>query len=242
MSWGILTQVREKLLLAQRVRLRQRLRRLSRPAWLGALRRGQPLSDAWGYDRGTPVDRYYIEQFLACHRRDIHGRVLEVKDSGYTDRYGIRVERCDVLDIDPSNPQATLVADLAAADHIPADQFDCLLLTQTLQFIYDTQAALQHAHRILRPGGVLLVTVPAVSRLDRRLPDYWRFTPAACRRLFGHVFGVERVTVQSYGSMLTAIAFLAGMAHEELSAAELETQDDRFPVIVAVRAVKERGG
>jgi hypothetical protein len=56
--------------------------------------------------------------------------------------------------------------------------------------------------------------------------------------LFGDIFGAEQVTVQSYGNVLTAIAFLTGMAHEELSTRELETRDPHFPVLVAIRAVK----
>lgn len=220
-------------------RRRRLIQRVRRPAWLGTLRRTTPLSDAWGFDRGTPVDRYYIERFLEECRPDIHGHVLEVKDSGYTDRYGVGVTQRDVLDVDASNRRATLVADLTAADAIRSDQFDCFILTQTLQFIYDTRAALGHAHRVLRPGGALLVTVPAVSRLDRRLADYWRFTVASCRELFGDVFGREQVEVRSYGNVLTAMAFLTGLAREELDRSELDARDERFPVLVAVRAVKQ---
>src|SRR5215510_7351380 len=142
----------EKITPEQRKYLHQRLRRFLRPAWLGTLRRTTPLSDRYGYDRGTPVDRYYIELFLQEHRRDIHGRVLEVKDRGYTERYGTDVKRCDVLDMDPHNGQATIIADLTAADAIPADTFDCFILTQTLQLIYDIRAAISPAHRSLRPG------------------------------------------------------------------------------------------
>ena len=220
--------------------MRKRLRRLIRPAWLGGLRRTKPLSDHWGYDRGTPVDRYYIERFLEDHRQDIHGHVLEVKNSGYADRYGINVEQCDVLDIDPANPEATIVADLTQADTIPSDLFDCIILTQTLQFIYKTRAAIVQAHRVLRTGGILLVTVPSVSRIVREYEgaDYWRFTVASCSALFGEVFGAEHVTIRSYGNVLTAIAFLTGMAHEELSHRELGTHDDYFPLIITVRAVK----
>ena len=147
----------------------ERRRRMLRPAWFGTLRRTTPLSDHWGYDRGTPIDRFYIESFLQEHRKDIRGRVLEIKDSTYTDRFGRDVTQRDVLDIDPTNPRATIVADLAAANAIPADQFDCFVLTQTLQFIYDTRAAVASAYRLLRPGGVLLATVPAISRIDRAL-------------------------------------------------------------------------
>jgi hypothetical protein len=220
---------------------RKRLRRLSRPAWLGTLRRTTPLSDRYGYDRGTPVDRYYIERFLEEHRRHICGRVLEIKDSSYTDRYGSAVDRRDVLDIDPANPQATIISDLAAADSIPSDTFDCFMLTQTLQLIYDTRAAIFHAHRILRPGGVLLVTVPAVSRVVPGYglkADYWRFTTASCEALFGEVFGATQVIVCPYGNVLTAIAFLTGMAYEELARRELDENDEYFPLIITVQAIK----
>jgi hypothetical protein len=222
-------------------RQRQRLHRWYRPAWLGTLRRTTPLSDEWGIDRGTPIDRHYIERFLAEHRSDIRGIVLEVRDGSYTGRFGREVARCDVLDIDPANPQATIVADLAAADVVPAETFDCFVLTQTLQFIYDTQGAIGHARRILRTGGVLLATVPAVSRVAPRRgrdTDCWRFTALACSRLFGDVFGARNVTVRAYGNVLTGIGFLAGIAAEELTARELAEDDPYFPLVVTVRAVK----
>lgn len=225
-------------------RLRQHLRRyILRPAILGTLRRTRPLSDDFGYDRGTPVDRYYIERFLAHHQSDIRGRVLEVKEPFYTQRFGDRVTRSDVLDVDVSNPRATLIADLAEADALPSDAFDCFILTQTLQYIYRTDAAIRHAHRVLQPGGVLLATVPAVSRVaysPEVAPDYWRFTAAACSNLFGQAFGPDHITVRAHGNVLTCIAFLAGMALEELKRSELEVDDPLFPMIITICAVKHR--
>ena len=218
----------------------QFLRRLTHPAWFGTLRRTRPISDQWGYDRGTPIDRYYIDRFLESHRQDIHGHVLEVKNSAYTDRFGQNVIHKDILDIDPSNPDATVIADLAAASAIPADTCDCFILTQTLQFVSDLRAAVAHIHRILRPGGVLLCTVPGLSRVERAYAatDYWRFTQAACSLLFEGTFEPEQVSVISYGNVLTAIAFLTGLASEELSPRELATYNEYFPVIIATRAVK----
>jgi len=224
----------------QRTALRKRLRRLCRPAWLGTLRSTKPLSDDWGFDRGTAVDRYYIEGFLEENRQDIHGRVLEVKDRWYTERFGVGVEVSDVLDIDPNNPLANVVVDLSQAHSIPSNVYDCFILTQTLQLIYDVRAAIFHAHRILRPGGVLLLTVPSVSRIVHGYglrTDYWRFTVASCQRLFEEAFGTQ-VTCQSYGNVLACIAFLAGLAYQELSIHELEAHDDYFPLTIAVRAFK----
>lgn len=218
------------------------LHRFLHPAWLGNLRRTNPLSENWGLDRGTPVDRYYIERFLEQNRQDIRGRVLEIKDSGYTDRFGAGVERRDVLDIDASNPQATIIADLATADRVPADHFDCFVFTQTLQLIYDLRAALTHVHRILCPGGVMLATMPAICRIEQAFytTDYWRFSVASCSRLFGEIFGAEQTTVSGYGNVLSAMAFLTGMASEELSRRELDVVDARFPIVITVRAIKKR--
>jgi hypothetical protein len=222
------------------VSVRRWLQRLFFPAWIGSLRSTKPVSSGWGFDRGRPVDRYYIDSFLAVHTKDICGRVLEILNSDYTHRFGSQIEQADILDIDPANRDATIIADLSAADSIAQDLFDCFILTQTLQLIYDVKSAIAHSHRILRPGGVLLVTIPAVSRLaGEGYTDYWRFTPASCARLFGEIFGPDQVTITPYGNVLSAIAFLEGMAAEELSKRELEVLDERYPVLLAIRAVKK---
>jgi SAM-dependent methyltransferase len=206
-----------------------------------ALRARRPVSPYWGFDRGTPVDRHYIEGFLRRCSTDIRGHVLEVQDRMYTERFGSGVERSDVLDIDVRNERATIVADLASADVIPDDTFDCFIATQTLQLVYDVHAAIGHSYRILRPRGVLLATVPTASRVvgDPNAPlDYWRFTTSACRRLFAEHFGDAHVTVQTYGSLATVVAFLYGLAREEVPRRRLDAEDPRFPLIVSVRAVK----
>ena len=77
-----------------------------------------------------------------------------------------------------------------------------------------------------------------MSPEDKPSLDYLRFTATSCSSLFGEVFGAERITVRSYGNVLTAIAFLTGMAYEELSRRELDANDENFPVILGVRAIK----
>jgi len=201
----------------------------------------RPISERWGYDRGTPIDRHYIEQFLATCSGDIRGVVLEIKDAGYTTSFGAGVERVDVLDIDPGNREATIVADLAAADAIPDRTYDCIVLTQTLQYIPDLAAAVSHLERILVPGGVVLATAPGITRVNddiEGLVDYWRFTEAAARVLFEQSFPRESVEVETFGSLSSACAFLVGLASEELTAAELAAHDGRYAVVVAVRARK----
>src|ERR687894_427089 len=55
---------------------------------LGDLRRLTPISREYGYDRGTPIDRFYIENFLEEHSSSIRGRVLEISENTYTRRFG----------------------------------------------------------------------------------------------------------------------------------------------------------
>ncbi|HSE65289.1 MAG TPA: trifunctional glycosyltransferase/class I SAM-dependent methyltransferase/polysaccharide deacetylase [Thermoanaerobaculia bacterium] len=207
----------------------------------GGLRRLEPVSRVWGVDRGQPIDRWYIERFLGRRRGDIRGRVLEVKDATYTHAFGSAVERADVVDIAADNPAATLVADLAAKDALPPDAFDCFVLTQTIHIIYDVPAVLENAARSLKPGGVLLATLPCVSRLDYESGlsgDYWRFTPASARRLFERAFPDGEVEVEAHGNVLSCCGFLMGASAEDLSPGELERSDPYFPLLVCVRAVK----
>jgi SAM-dependent methyltransferase len=212
----------------------------------GSLRRLDPLSRRWGYDRGgTPVDRVYIERFLARHAADVRGHVLEVQDAAYTRQFGgDRVERSDVLHAVPGNPAATIVADLVAAPQIPADTFDCIILTQVLPFIEDVAGAVATVYRILRPGGVVLATVPGISQVARRdmdrWGDYWRFTTLSARRLFERTFPADAVQVESHGNVLVSLAFLYGLASNELRAAELDHDDPDYQLVITVRATKPR--
>jgi hypothetical protein len=209
------------------------------------LRRVSPVSAIFGLDRGLSIDRYYIEAFLQCYRSDIFGRVLEIGDPGYTLKFGgDRVLQSDVLHVFRGNPQATLIGDLASGAGIPKEAFDCMILTQTFPFIYDVQAAVSNAFAALKPGGVVLATFPGISQISRydmdRWGDYWRFTDASARRLFGDVFGIENVTVHIHGNVLVACAFLHGLATHELKHEELDAQDPDYQVLLTVRAVKAK--
>ncbi len=213
-----------------------------RPFDWGDFRRRQPFSADWGFDRGTPIDRVFIERFIAERRNDVRGDVLEIHDPFYADRFPELVTTTHVLDVDPANPNATIIADLARADTITAHRFDCVILTQTLQYIYDVPKALRHAYRILRPAGVLLCSVPAVSRVAPEYADgegdYWRFTEGLVRRLFADVFGPDRFEVIGYGNPLVCTAFLYGLAAEDVPPEVFESSDPSCPLLFCVRARK----
>ena len=206
--------------------------------------RHTPIDANYGFNRGRPVDRYYIEHFLSQQSAVIRGRVLEIEHDIYTKRFGgPRVDACDILHVDPDFREATIIADLADAPHIAAGSFDCLIIAQTLQFIYDLPAAVHTMHRILKPSGTALVTVPVVSRIhapekDAMFREYWRFTSMSAKRLFGHAFGSENVHVTAYGNLTTCLAGLTGMATEDLRPHELDARDPLYEFLVAIRAQK----
>jgi SAM-dependent methyltransferase len=209
----------------------------------GSLGRVHPIDPNFGCRWGQPIDRHYIEAFLKQYADEVQGRVLEVADNSYTQILGgQRVSRSEVLHYVRGNPKATIVADLTDAREIPSDSFDCIILTQTLQFIFDFRAAIKTLHRILKPGGTLLVTCHGISQISRhdmeQWGEYWRFTALSARRLFTEVFPQNCVAVQSYGNVLAATAFLHGLTVQELRREKLDYHDPAYEVIVGVRAFK----
>ena len=202
-----------------------------------------PVSRNWGFDRGTPIDRLYIERFLESHAADIRGRVLEVANNTYTLRHGgARVTQSDVLHPSEGNPRATIIADLARPTSELEGQFDCIICTQTLQLVYEVRSAVSQLSRWLKPGGTLLATVPGISQISRedmeQTGDYWRFTAAAVRKLVGDEFGTGNVDVQVLGNVLSSVAFLQGIAAEECDQAALLEHDPQFQMLLTIRATR----
>ncbi|MDB4973039.1 MAG: methyltransferase [Myxococcaceae bacterium] len=250
LSQQVLRLVRDYTTPAQRAAL-TRLQRRHRLQWprtgsvdFGGLRRVTPVSRIFGLDRGLPIDRYYIEKFLALHAADVQGRALELGDSFYIDKYGQgRVTQIDVLHVKAGNPQATIVADLTDAPMIPSNTFDCIIFTQSLQMIYDLKAALRTLHRILRPGGVLLVTSAGIAKIGRRLErdgwgEYWHLTTQSMNMLLRETLPGATVTVGSYGNVLSTTAFLHGLATDELLPSELDFVDPDFELLVTAHVRK----
>lgn len=213
----------------------------------GSLRRLRPISPHWGTERGQPIDRYYIENFLAAHASDVRGNVLEIGDNAYTRRYGgDKVSQSNVLHVAEQRAVVTIIGDLTDADHIESDQFDCFILTQTLNAIYDVPAALRTVHRVLKPGGVALITVPGISKISRYDMDrwgyYWSFTTKSMQRMLAEAgFAADNQHIHTFGNVLASIAFLHGVSAGELRRHELDYADPDYEMLIAIRAIKAGG-
>ena len=207
----------------------------------GSLRRTSPISSSYGFDRGTPVDRYYIESFLREQAGDLRGRILEVGDDRYASAFGgDAVESVRVLNLAATGFANEIVDDLARPQRLQPETYDCVICVQTLHLIYEFGPAVESLRRILRPNGIVLATLPGISRIssDEAMSweDQWRFTCASAARVFGDVFGEASVSLRGYGNVLSSIAFLHGIAAEELRAEELDVRDQAYDLLVGVRA------
>jgi len=222
----------------------QYLTRKKSPVLFNNLSVANPVSDVFGLDRGTPIDRYYIDKFLGYNADVIHGRTLEIGDSLYSRRFGKdQVSNYEVLHAVQGNKKATIVGDLTDTSTLPENAMDCFICTQTFNFIYDVQKAVKGAHYLLKPGGVLLATVTGISQISRydmdRWGDYWRFTTASLQRLFEPVFSGEQLRIESFGNALAACAFLQGVAVEDLPNPNLlDANDPDYQVVLTVVASK----
>lgn len=220
----------------------QRLRRFFKPVSWHNLRNTKPVSNVFGFDRGTPIDRYYIEKFLEAHKSLIKGDVLEIASDEYSAMFGSGITKQHILHYDTSNPKATIVGDLSNPSSLPGGTIDCFICTQTFNFIYDFKRAIQGAHHVLKKDGVLLATLAGLCQVSRydmdRWGDFWRFTTKSAEEAFGEVFGKENVTVACYGNVLAATSLLHGISIEELTEKELDLVDADYQVIITVIARK----
>jgi hypothetical protein len=228
---------------------RRRLVRLLTKARGGGIRQPglslglQPLSRKFGFDRGQPIDRYYIEAFLNNYRSSIKGSVLEIGDDSYTKAFGSQnVVTSHVLHAVPGNPRATFVGNFETGEGIPERHFDCIICTQTFSVTYDVRSAIKNTFNALVPGGILLATVPGISQISRhdmdQWGDFWRFTDASATRSFGEVFGSQNVQVRTFGNLLASCAFLNGCAVEELSSRILDYHDPDYQLLVSISATR----
>ena len=212
----------------------------------GSLGRTTPIAPMWPARFGRPIDRWYIDRFLEAEAASIRGAVLEVGDLGYTNRFGGPGVTSRSILHSPigAGPDVTYVADLADAPELPDQRFDCVILPQTLLFIYDVTDAVATLHRILRPGGVALVTVPGITHSvpsdKEQWGQYWSFTDDSLRRLFGDVFGPGNIEVTSRGNVLTATAFLHGLVVDDVRPRHFEIDDPAYPLILTVKAHRRR--
>lgn len=214
-----------------------------KPVLFNDLLRTEPISSSFGFDRGCPIDRYYIDSFLKQHKNVISGSVLEISESTYSKQFGHDIAKYEILHYDDTNRKATIIGDLTKPETLPEGRIDCFICTQTLNFIYDVQKAIEGSYKVLKPGGAFLCTVSGISQISRydmdRWGDYWRFTDLSIRKMMEEVFGGGNVEITTYGNVLAATAFLQGLAVDDLpDVSLLDKVDPNYQITIGIKAVK----
>lgn len=195
------------------------------------------------------VIRYYWADFLESHRADIRGVGLEIGETSTLRAFGgTALTAAHALDLTAHSAEVRLVADLSRADHLPADQYDCFVHQFTTAVIYDLPAALYHAVRLLKPGGVLLINFWCVDFYLHRGLDmgtgaplymyHWP-TPIGVHNLLHELALTDAdYALTIYGNLLTRMAFLLNMPAPEFTPAELSHADPGQPLLICARIVK----
>lgn len=197
----------------------------------------RPVSKRFGYEIGTPIDRYYIEKFLAEHQKYIHGSVMEIAEDRYATRFGMAISESYILHVNGWGKNV-IKGNLATGEGIQENMVDCLICTQTIQCIYDISAVAENIYKMLKPGGTALITAHGISQLSmydyQNWGEYWRFTKLSAQQLFENYFEKDKVSVYSYGNMKTAIAFMYGICLEEMDVSDLEYEDEQYPLVLGI--------
>jgi hypothetical protein len=224
--------------------MKKLIKKLLRPIRWVNLRTTKPISKVFGLDRGTPIDRYYIDLFLHNNKSYIRGNVLEIENNFYTKKYAVDLSQVqsEILHYTSDNPKATIIGDLTDKTTLPQGNIDCFICTQTFNFIYDFKEAIQGAHSLLKKDGVLLATLAGVCQISQydmeRWGDFWRFTSKSAQRAFEEVFGAGNVEVAFFGNVLSSVSLLHGISAEELTKEELDYSDPNYQIIITVIAKK----
>lgn len=205
----------------------------------------QPVSRQFGTERGTPIDRYYIEAILADHSEYIMGDVLEIEDNTYTMQFGgNKVKRSIIMDVSSTDSRVSFNGNIETGQGVRDEIADCFILTQTLMYIYDLGNAAHNIMRLLKKGGTALITCSGISQNSRRCMDsygcYFNFNKDVFVRMFEKEANAQVLETGSFGNVKTVTAHLNGLCSEDLVKEDFAPNDKYYPLIVYA-VVKKNG-
>ena len=121
------------------------------------------------------------------------------------------------------------------------DCFDLAISACAISFVKNIDTAFSEVYRILKPGGVLLATLPGISQKSNDEWGAfwcWSFTTLSAKLIFEEVFPATNITIKAYGNVLAATTFLYGLATRELRRSELDYHDPDYELLITVKAMK----
>jgi SAM-dependent methyltransferase len=204
----------------------------------GDLRRLVPIGKLFNLDRGTPIHNFYCDYFLANVAADFRGHILHVGEPDERGRAGTSVSLFfSKMGID--SVETLSLGDLHNREP-GTNHFDCIVVSDCLEYASNPDVPLELFKRLLKPGGVLLAILPGLQSGHRQggiSNLHWHFTTHSARNLFERFFGRDNTHIRGFGNVLTAVAALHGLTAQELTSTELENHDPAYEVSIFVRAV-----
>src|SRR4029079_989327 len=85
---------------------------------------------------------------------------------------------CDMRE----GPGVDRVEDVSAI-RLPDATAGTILCIETFEHVFEVRRAFDEVFRVLKPGGVFVITTPLNFRIHGYPDDYWRLTPNCLRRL-----------------------------------------------------------
>ena len=202
---------------------------------LGSFANGKPFCHEFGYTRGTPIDRVFLDVFIDTIRDQVYGATLEIggrKEDKSLYRFQ-NAEPFETLDVEAGSG-ADHVGDAHCITLFRPGSWDSILAFNVLEHCERPWIVVSNFLYWLRPGGMAFCVVPNAQRLHRGPRDYWRILPDAASSLFSDF---EEVTILRYGNLLTSQAAMSGIAAEELHYA-MAYSDRDYPTVTCISARK----
>lgn len=206
----------------------------------GNLRSLVPIGRLFNLDRGTPIHNYYCQQFLSNIADEVRGDVLHVGEPHERGRAGATV--AEFLSRLGAVRPKTMTLEEMRDRNLEANLFDCILISDCLEYAPNLDVSLAMVKRLLRPGGVIVAILPGLQNGHRQggiANLHWHFTTHSAANLFERYFGRGNLQVSGFGNILTAVAALHGLTAEELNSVELEKHDPAYEVSIFVKATND---
>lgn len=199
-----------------------------------------PLNRTFGISRGgTPIDRKYLENWLNKNRHLISGDVMEIADNDYTYTFGSNVKSY-VLHKAPEN-ESQIKGDFVTGEGLVEESMDCVIMTQTISYIYDYKKVFENLKRVLKKGGRAFVTCDGIAQIARYDADRWgyyfRYSEMSLKNVVEEI-GFTDCKIESFGNVKTACALLYGITAEELNDNDFEINDIDYPVSICMMLQK----
>ena len=202
----------------------------------GDFKRFTPFCPDFGLTRGTPIDRVYLDKFIAKIASTVTGSALEI--GGLSDNktlYGFHAcTEYHGLDLKEA-PGVSYVGDAHDTALFDAGSFESILLFNVLEHCYAPQKVIDNIFCWLKPGGKCFLMVPNAQRVHDYPADYWRPLPDGIKYLFREY---KEMQLYVYGNPVTLMASMMGVAAEELASNEIDPHHPEYPVVTCVVATK----